>query len=126
MINHAHAQHGRQAERAGESKRMEERQDAQETIPAIQSENLFELLDVRADVVVAQHHAFRLAGAAAGKNHRGQIVQPGFLFRAQQLLQPAVGHEPRDEEGGELFADAERQTTACLHRLESRLRRFGG
>ena len=78
MINHAHAQHRRQTERAGESERMEERQDAQETIPVIQSENLFELLDVRADVVVAQHHAFWLAGAAAGKNHRGQIVQSGF------------------------------------------------
>ena len=87
MINHAHAQHGRQAECAGKSKRMEERQDAQETITVVQSEHLFELLDVRADVVVAQHHAFRVAGAAAGENHGGQIIQLGFSFRAQQPLQ---------------------------------------
>ena len=76
---------------------MEERQDAQEAIVVVQAEHLFELLDVRADVVMGQHHALRVAGAAAGENHGGQIVQAGFSFRAQQPLQPTVRHEPRHE-----------------------------
>ena len=87
MKHHAHAEHGGQAERAGETERMEKRQDAQEPVVAVQAKHLFHLLDVRADVVMAQHHALRFAGAAAGKNHRGQIIQPGFSFRAEQSLQ---------------------------------------
>ena len=69
---------------------MEERQDAQETIMVVQSEHLFELLDVRADVIVRQHDAFWLAGAAAGENHGGQIVQAGFSLRAQRSLQEST------------------------------------
>ena len=55
VINRAHTQHRRQTKGAGETERMEKRQHAEETIPPVQAEDLFHLLDVRADVVMAQH-----------------------------------------------------------------------
>ena len=83
MIHHPRPQHRRQAKRAGEAERVEERQDAHKAVRAVQAEDLFELLDVRADVVVAQHHAFRLARAAAGEDDRRQVVQRGLASRAR-------------------------------------------
>ncbi len=75
MVRHPHAQHRRQAKRAREAEGMEERQDAHEAVASVQAEDLFELLDVRADVVVAEHHALGIARAAAGEDDRRQIVQ---------------------------------------------------
>ena len=79
MKNHADAERRRQPERAGETERMKERQHAQEPVVAVQIKHLVHLLDVRADVEMREHHALRLAGAAAGKNHGGQGVQ-GFMI----------------------------------------------
>ena len=71
---------------------------------AVQAEDLFELLDVRADVVVAEHHALRLAGAAAGEDDRRQVVQRRLLLPPQRALQPANGQEPGAEQRAELLA----------------------
>ena len=103
VIDHADAKDGGQTQRAGETKRMEERQDAEKTIAATQPKHLLQLLDVRANVVMAQHHPLGIARAAAGENHCGKVVQAGFLLRAQNPLQPAIRHQPRDEKRGEFF-----------------------
>ena len=52
MKHHAHAERGRQAQRAGETERMEKRQDAQDAVASVQAEHLLQLRDVRADVVM--------------------------------------------------------------------------
>ena len=75
MKHHADAERRGQPERAGETERMKKRQDAQEPVVAVQIKHLIHLFNVRADVVMREHHALRLAGAAAGKNHGGQSVQ---------------------------------------------------
>jgi len=106
VINHADAQHRRQAERARESKRMKERQDTQHAIAATQPKDLLQLFKVRPHVIVAQHHALGIARAAAGEDHGGQVFQAGFFLRAQDSLQPTIRHQPGDERGGKFFADA--------------------
>ena len=65
MIRHADAQHRRQPERHRESEGVEEGQHAQQAILAVQHERLPHLLDIRRDVVMREHHALRLARAAA-------------------------------------------------------------
>ncbi len=74
VIHHARAQHGGQAQRAGEAERMEKRQDAQHAIARRQAEHLLHLLDVGTDVVMREHHALGFARAAAGEDHGGEIV----------------------------------------------------
>ena len=106
MVRHPHAQHRRQAKRAREAEGMEERQHAHKAVGPVQAKDLFELLDVRADVVVAQHHALRIARAAAGENDRRQVVQRGFLLASQRALQPANRQQPRAEQRAKLLAGA--------------------
>ena len=91
MVHHPHAQHRRQAKRAGEAEGMEERQHAHKAVRPVQAEDLLELLDVRADVVVAEHDAFGIARAAAGEDDRRQVVQRGLASRAraERSSQPA-------------------------------------
>ena len=52
MKHHADAEGRRQTERAGETERMEKRQDAQDAVLFVQAEHLFHLRNVRADVVM--------------------------------------------------------------------------
>ena len=106
MVDHPHAQHRRQAERAREAEGMEERQHAHKAVVAVQAEDLFELLDVRADVVVAEHHALRLAGAAAGEDDGRQVVQRGLLLASERALEQADRQEPGAEQRAELLAGA--------------------
>ena len=75
MKHHAHAERGGQAQRAGETEGMEKRQNAENAIAFAKAKHLLQLRDVRSDVVMGQHHALGIAGAAAGKNDRGQRVE---------------------------------------------------
>ena len=75
-------------------KRMKEGKDTQQRIVSIEHEHLAKLLDVGHDVVMRQHDAFGLAGAAAGKNHGGQIVEPRSACRP---LSTRSSHQPRQE-----------------------------
>jgi hypothetical protein len=69
--HHAGAEHERQAQRDGETERMKKRQDAEQALRGVEGDDFAALLDVREQVELREHHALRLAGAAAGKNHRG-------------------------------------------------------
>ena len=44
---------------------------------------------------MGEHHAFGFAGAAAGENHGGQIVQRFAVFaRAERAFEQRAGQEP--------------------------------
>ena len=75
MEHHTGAEHGGQRKCAGEPERMEERQDAQDAVVAVERKDLRELLDVGADVAVRKHDALGLARAAAGKDDGRKAVQ---------------------------------------------------
>ncbi len=112
MIHHADAERCRQAERDGEPERVEERQDAEDLVVMGKRERLAHLLDVGHDVVLGQHHPFRLAGTAAGKDDRCQAVeQRVFSARCSVfrfLCDPAGSNELRRHRliGGRLFQHA--------------------
>ena len=71
MIRHADAQHGGCAQRAGESERVEKWQDAQQPIIRGKSEDLSDLLDIGDNVVMREHHPFRITRTSAREDDRG-------------------------------------------------------
>ena len=75
MIDHPHAQHRRQAQRAGEAEGMEERQDAQQSRRAGASRRPVRAARCSSRCCSAEHHALGIARAAAGEDDRGQVVQ---------------------------------------------------
>ena len=77
MIGDADAENGGKPERDGEAEGMEEGQDAEEDVAFGEHEGLGHLVNVGHDVVMREHHAFGFAGAAAGENDGGEIVE-GF------------------------------------------------
>ena len=103
MIHHARADFRRQAQRDREAERMEKRQDAEQPVVMREIQDVAELLEVREDVVMREHHALRLAGAAAGKNHGGQVVERHFLFLAGHAFEQTERREFRQQPGGQLF-----------------------
>ncbi len=103
MKHHARADFRRQTERDGEAERMEKRQDAEQPVAMRETQDVAELFEVREDVVMRQHHALRLAGAAAGKNHGGQIVQHDFLFLAGHALEQTERREFRQQQSDDFF-----------------------
>ena len=58
---------------------MEERQHAHDFVVAGKRKYLRHLPDIGQHVVVRQHYAFGIAGAAAGKNNGRQIIGGAFL-----------------------------------------------
>ena len=71
--DHAQSARQRQHEGSRKSEGVEEGQDAEYPVVAVESEALVELRDVRNDIVVREHDALGIAGAAAGKDHRSEI-----------------------------------------------------
>ncbi|MDW8309236.1 MAG: hypothetical protein RMK20_07665, partial [Verrucomicrobiales bacterium] len=104
MISHAHAQQCRGNQRGGKPERMEEWQDAKKPILRVQVEHLPQLLGVGGDVVMREHYALRLAGAAARKDHGGQVIERTGLLAANGLFQSAHRGEPGERKGAEFFA----------------------
>ena len=72
--DHADALHRGQPKPGGESEGMKEGQDAENLVAAAEHEDLADLADVRHDVEVREHDALGIAGAAAGKDDRGQLI----------------------------------------------------
>src|SRR5207248_9445306 len=87
MKHDSRSQNGRQANSHRKTEGVEERKYAQDAVVLIQGKYLAHLLDVGGDVEVRQHYALGVAGRAAGKNHRGQIVDAGSLTAAEVALQ---------------------------------------
>ena len=54
---------------------MEKWQNPQQAIFASEAKDLVHLFDIRADVMVSKHYAFRLTRAAAGENDRRQVIE---------------------------------------------------
>ena len=53
---------------------VKERQDAEQPVPGLRVDGLDDRLGVGGDVAVAEHDPLGIAGAAAGKDHGGQVV----------------------------------------------------
>src|SRR5262249_3239608 len=106
MINRADSNDCRHAERARESKRMEKWQHTKHAILFSQAKNLFELLDVRTNIIMAEHHALRLASTAAGKDHRSEVIQLHFLLTTERALQQSSREKDGHEQCHEFFTEA--------------------
>ena len=94
MVHDPHSECEREGKRSGEPEGMKERKDAHKPVLPIQREGLPELFDVRTDVVVGEHHPFRIAGASAGENDRRQVVEHDIPPATQGPFQRADGERP--------------------------------
>src|SRR5258708_1639887 len=103
---------------------MEEWKNSEQAIFAREAKDLIHLFDVRADIVMRKHNAFRLARAAAGKDHRRQIVERRGRCRwfivqveaasAESLFKRIYRHKQGYEQGKNLF----RKPWICRHFLQ--------
>ena len=92
---------------------MEKWKNSQQPILAREAKDLIHLFDVRADIVMRKHNAFRLARAAAGKDHRRQIVKGWGRCRwsiiqveaisAESFFEEIYRHTQSAEQGKNLF-----------------------
>ena len=73
MKDHSVAAGQGQGESSRETEGMEERENAENSILAIEAEALIELRDIGNHIVVGEHHAFWIPGTTAGENHRGKV-----------------------------------------------------
>src|SRR6516225_7319160 len=73
---------------------MEKWQHTNHTVFAIKPEDLFELLDVRADVIVAEHDPFWITCAATGENHGRQVIKLDRFATPEQPFQRAKRCQP--------------------------------
>src|SRR5437016_810666 len=96
MEDYTHSNRHRQAESAGKSKPMKERQDPEDFVVAAKHEDLVELLDIGNNIVVAEDDTFGIAGTAAGEDNRGGVIETCFLHRANRFLDKSNGQEPRN------------------------------
>ena len=71
----------------------------------MQHENLIELLDVGGDVVVREDHAFGVAGRAAGKNNRRDVVKSRPALATRKFSQSSGWQEARSEHGGKTLTE---------------------
>ena len=88
-------------ERVGVAERVEERQHAEHAIGMIDGKNLRCCIHVREQVPMRKHHAFGCAGAAAGEDHRGQIVRLRRACQRASGQQSRGGHRQGFGHGGE-------------------------
>src|SRR5712691_8954260 len=114
MKDYADAGRGWQAKRARKSKRMKERKNTHDPIFRVQHENLVELLHVRSNVVVRQNDALGIAGRAAGKNNRGNVIQRGGSIATSKLRD----HLCRQETGSQCRSDPLTEAWVLGHVLD--------
>src|SRR5207244_3476989 len=99
---------GRRAECSGEAERMEERQNSQHPVVAIETEDLIHLPDVRAEIVMGEQDAFRIAGAAAGEDDGGRLIQTGFGLAPERAFEQPGGKKASHENSAELLESGRR------------------
>ncbi len=104
MIGDANSDHRRKPQRHRESEGMKEGQHAEKRVVAVELHGLRHLLHVRHDIEMRQHHAFRLAGAAARKDDRRQIVKTRTTLAAQHALEQTRRQRP-EQRGNDFFAE---------------------
>src|SRR6266853_5770477 len=98
---------------------MEKRKHTQESVMAGETKDLIHLVNVRANIVMTEHDAFRLACAAAGENHRREVVEAGIGLSSKSSFEQAGGQKPGHQKSCELFADG--RSAPVLGRSEPRL-----
>src|SRR5687767_4834679 len=81
---------------------MKERKNAENAIRATQREALLKLLDVRADVRMAQHHTFGLTRTSAGKDNSRQIIGPAAAAM-QSAIEKSCRKQPGNRQSGQPF-----------------------
>ncbi len=89
VVDHADPRRGRQAQCRGEAEGMKKGKDPHDAVVGMQKENLAELLDIRGDVIVREHHALWLTGGTAREDDRGQVVEARAALASGELLQPS-------------------------------------
>src|SRR5271165_6415422 len=81
VIDNADAIDGGKPQSRHESEGVKEGQNTKDFVPAIEHEHLGYLLNVRHNIRVGQHHALRIAGAAAGEDHCGKLFGRNLMAR---------------------------------------------
>src|SRR5580658_3984448 len=97
MICDADADYCGEPQRHREAEGMEERQDAEEHVAAIELHRLRHLLDIRNDIEVREHYAFGLARAAAGENDGREIVELRRAFAAENAFKKTARQRPEKQ-----------------------------
>src|ERR1700759_630362 len=105
MENDANTCERRQAKRSGKSEGVKKGQNTQNAVSLVQMEDLFQLLDVRREIEMRQHHAFGFAGRPAGKNNRRGIVQRRSASHAQKTLQQSRGEKSGGNERSKFLVE---------------------
>ncbi len=95
MKHHAGTHRCGQAQSGREAEGMEKRQNPHDAIVRPQKEDLVELLDVRRNVVLRQHHALGLARRPAGENNRCQVIETGDSFASRKSCKRAHRQQKR-------------------------------
>jgi len=85
VINHADAQHRRQAKRAGEPERMKNGRMPRKPIAAAQPKHLLQLFDVRTPRCSGSTSRPWDRPCCAGEDHGGQVIQTGFFSPRPKL-----------------------------------------
>ena len=82
----------RQPHRHRIAERMKERQDTQQHVTRMQTQQLVHSIQIRGDVVLRQHHALRLTRGTGSKDHRQRIVRTQPV-QTQQPAQHSQRHQ---------------------------------
>src|SRR5262249_4306502 len=72
-------------------------------VVSVEPENLFELLDVRTDIIMAEHHSFRITGAATGENHGREVIKLDGFGTPERTLQHANRCQAGESKRGSAF-----------------------
>jgi hypothetical protein len=96
VVDDAKAGGGRQPDGSGEPERVKERQHPHHHIVGHQIEDLPDGIDIRKDVAVREHDAFRHAGAAAGEDNCRESIA-GNAIHIEPVDRPCGQQACRDE-----------------------------
>ena len=108
VVGGADIQEQRPPQRDREAERMKERHDAQHRVARPRMDDLLDRLDIRADVVMREHHALGHAGRAGGEDDRHHIVAADAV-----QAEHAVEHQRRHQKRIERRQPACRRAAPC-------------
>src|SRR5713226_676745 len=106
MKDDADAGSGGQAKRARKTERVKERKNTHDAVFGVQHENLVELFHVRSNIVVREDDTFGVAGRAAGKNNRGDVIERRIAITTCKFSDGLCRQEADSQGGGDTLAEA--------------------
>ena len=103
MVSGANIEQQRSPQRDRKAQRMEERHDPEHRITRPRMNDLLNRLDIRRDIVVRQHHAFRHAGRTGREDDGRHVIAANFV-QPEHAVQDPRRHDKRAERSEQLVA----------------------